>query len=222
MKIDVIDWDSQLSKEMNQPYFKQLIKFVEKERQTKTIFPPENEVFTAFKLTPLSEVKVVILGQDPYHGNSQAHGLSFSVKQGIKLPPSLKNIFIELNNDLGIEIPKHGNLSNWGKQGVLMLNAVLTVEKSKPNSHKDKGWEMFTDAVIRLISEKQTHVVFVLWGRYAQKKINLINQNKHTIIQSPHPSPFSARSGFFDSKPFSKINLALKKQQQTEIDWSLN
>lgn len=222
MKIDVIDWDSQLSKEMNQPYFKQLIKFVEKERQTKTIFPPENEVFTAFKLTPLSEVKVVILGQDPYHGNSQAHGLSFSVKQGIKLPPSLKNIFIELNNDLSIEIPKHGNLSNWGKQGVLMLNAVLTVEKSKPNSHKDKGWEMFTDAVIRLISEKQAHVVFVLWGRYAQKKINLINQNKHTIIQSPHPSPFSARSGFFDSKPFSKINLALKKQQQTEIDWSLN
>lgn len=216
------DWQEKLTTEMNQPYFKQLIKFVEKERQTKTIFPPENEVFTAFELTPLNQVKVVILGQDPYHGYNQAHGLSFSVKSGVKLPPSLQNIFIELHDDLGIEISKHGNLSAWANQGVLMLNAVLTVEAHKANSHKDKGWETFTDAVIRLVSENRPHCIFVLWGRYAQNKIHLIDVNKHKIIQSPHPSPFSAKSGFFGSKPFSQINLALKQLGETEINWSLN
>jgi uracil-DNA glycosylase len=221
MLFNLGDWQEKLTTEMNQPYFKQLIKFVDEERKSKTIFPPENEVFTAFELTPLKDVKVVILGQDPYHGYNQAHGLSFSVKSGVALPPSLRNIFIELHDDLGIEISKHGNLSAWAKQGVLMLNAVLTVEAHKANSHKDKGWETFTDTVIRLVSENRPHCIFVLWGRYAQNKIHLIDVNKHKIIQSPHPSPFSAKSGFFGSKPFSQINLVLKEAGETEINWRL-
>ena len=215
-------WENALQAEINKPYFPELLEFVQQERQNKQIYPPEQEVFTAFKLTPLEEVKVVILGQDPYHGKGQAHGLSFSVKQGVSLPPSLKNIFQELKTDLGIPIPQQGNLSPWANQGVLMLNAVLTVQASKPNSHKDKGWENFTDAVIKVVSEQRPHVVFVLWGRYAQNKAKLINQPKHTIIKSPHPSPFSANKGFFSSRPFSQVNNALSQANQQPINWSLS
>ena len=214
-------WQTQLKPEINQPYFKLLAQFVQEERAKNTIFPPENEIFTAFKLTPFNQVKVVILGQDPYHNYNQAHGLSFSVKKGVNLPPSLRNIFLELKDDLGIPISKDGDLSYWATQGVLMLNAVLTVRSHEANSHKDKGWERFTDAVIKIISENRPHVVFVLWGAYAQKKASLIDHNKHTIIKSVHPSPFSAHKGFFGSKPFSQINSALKKSGQTEIDWNL-
>jgi uracil-DNA glycosylase len=214
-------WQTELKSEINQTYFKLLAKFIKEEREKYQIFPPENEIFTAFKLTPFNQVKVVILGQDPYHDHNQAHGLSFSVKKGIPLPPSLCNIFIELKNDLGIPISNDGDLSGWATQGVLMLNAVLTVRSHQANSHKDKGWERFTDAVIRIISENRPHVVFVLWGLYAQKKASLINDRKHTMIKSAHPSPFSAHKGFFGSKPFSQINLALKESGQTEIDWNL-
>jgi uracil-DNA glycosylase len=214
-------WQTELKSEINQPYFKYLAKFIKEERAKYQIFPPENEIFTAFKLTPFNQVKVVILGQDPYHNNNQAHGLSFSVKKGVKLPPSLQNIFIELKDDLGIPLANNGDLSSWATQGVLMLNAVLTVRAHQANSHKNLGWETFTDAVIRILSEQRPHVVFVLWGLYAHKKASLINQHKHTIIKSAHPSPFSAHKGFFGSKPFSQINLALKKSGQTEIDWNL-
>lgn len=222
MDINQIEnWHQKLKSETNQAYFKLLTKFIDQEREKYDIFPPENEVFTAFKLTPFDEVKVVILGQDPYHGKGQAHGLSFSVQNGVKIPPSLRNMLIELKQDLGIPISDHGNLSAWANQGVLMLNAVLTVRSRQANSHKNKGWETFTDAVIKLISSDRPHVVFVLWGLYAQKKESLIDTNKHTIIKSPHPSPFSANKGFFGSKPFSKINSALKQSEQTEIDWNL-
>ncbi|MBR8827821.1 MAG: uracil-DNA glycosylase [Gomphosphaeria aponina SAG 52.96 = DSM 107014] len=214
-------WRSILDPEMNQSYFKSLLEFVAQERQTGQVFPPADEVFTAFSLTPFHEVKVVILGQDPYHDYGQAHGLSFSVKKGVKLPPSLQNIFKELQTDLGIPPSSHGNLSHWAGQGVLLLNAVLTVRAHQPNSHKDQGWERFTDAVIRTVSEQRPHVVFVLWGRYAQKKIKLIDLKKHTIIQSAHPSPFSAHNGFFSSLPFSKINAALSGAGESPIHWNL-
>lgn len=214
-------WQTQLQSEIDKPYFQHLLEFVGKEREKYQVFPPENELFSAFKLTPFDQVKVVILGQDPYHNYNQANGLSFSVKKGVLLPPSLRNIFIELKNDLGIPICNNGDLSYWANQGVLMLNAVLTVRSHQANSHKDQGWEIFTDAVINLISENRPHVVFVLWGLYAQKKLSLINQNKHTIIKSAHPSPFSVHKGFFGSKPFSKINLVLKHHGQTEINWNL-
>jgi|GEM_PF-116354 len=217
---DFTGWRPALQEELNQLYFKELLDFVAKERQTGQVFPPENELFTAFSLTPLDHVKVVILGQDPYHDDGQAHGLSFSVKEGVKLPPSLRNIFQELQNDLGVT-SNNSNLSSWARQGVLLLNTVLTVRAHTPNSHKDKGWERFTDTVIRTISNQRPHVVFVLWGRYAQKKIKLIDKSKHTIIQSAHPSPLSARHGFFDSKPFSQINAALCSAGDTEIDWSI-
>lgn len=214
-------WLDKLQPQFEQIYFKLLLDFVEQERASHEVFPAAEEVFTAFELTPLAHVKVLILGQDPYHDNNQAHGLSFSVKKGVPVPPSLRNIFQELNTDLGVPVAKTGDLSSWARQGVLLLNAVLTVRAHQPNSHKDKGWEQFTDAVIRLVSDECPHVVFVLWGRYAQKKEKLIDTQKHTIIKSAHPSPFSAANGFFGTSPFSKINEALEQAQQEAIDWSL-
>ncbi|MEA5571844.1 uracil-DNA glycosylase [Calothrix sp. UHCC 0171] len=214
-------WHSILAEEFAKAYFRQLQDFLVEERQTQTIYPPEADVFSAFELTPYEEVKVLLLGQDPYHGQNQAHGLCFSVRPGIKPPRSLMNIYKELQADLGCSIPESGYLVNWAKQGVLMLNAVLTVRSHEPNSHKNKGWEQFTDAVISKINDKSDPVVFILWGGYAQKKIKLIDTTRHTVIQSAHPSPLSARNGFFGSKPFSAVNQALLLHNQPEIDWEI-
>ncbi|WP_310482158.1 uracil-DNA glycosylase [Chamaesiphon sp. VAR_48_metabat_403] len=223
MSVPIISnsWQQVLAAEFELPYFQKLQDFTIGERQTQTIFPPAGDVFSAFELTPYENVKVLILGQDPYHDDNQAHGLCFSVKPGIKTPPSLVNIYKELHTDIGLEIPKHGYLVNWAEQGILMLNAVLTVRAHTPNSHKDKGWETFTDAVIRKVSDKPDPVVFVLWGAYAQKKLKLIDTTKHSVIQSAHPSPLSARNGFFGSKPFSAINTALESYRQPKINWQL-
>jgi uracil-DNA glycosylase len=194
---------------------------VDTERRPHTIYPPEDEVFTAFRLTPLKEARVLILGQDPYHGPGQAHGLAFSVRPGVRPPPSLANIFKELKSDLGCRIPNNGSLVPWAQQGVMLLNAVLTVREGQPNSHKGKGWERFTDAVIRLLAAREEPVVFVLWGSYAIKKAGLIDTTRHTIVQSVHPSPLSARRGFFGSRPFSQINAALTASGQAPIDWQI-
>lgn len=212
-------WDNVLSSEYNEEYFKNLIDFIKEEYKSKTIYPPQNKVFNAFRYTDYDNVKVVILGQDPYHGPNQAEGLSFSVSNEVLKPPSLKNIFKELESDLGIPFPKKNSLIPWSKQGVLLLNAVLTVEEHKPTSHKDRGWEIFTDNVIKKLNQKETPIVFILWGAYARSKKNLITNPKHLVIESAHPSPFSARNGFFDSKPFSKTNDFLKKNGIIEIDW---
>lgn len=185
------------------------------------IYPPLTEVFNAFEKCSFENTKVVILGQDPYHGKGQANGLSFSVAKNMKIPPSLRNIFKELKEDVGVEYPGHGDLASWAEQGVLLLNATLTVEEGKPGSHQKMGWEDFTDAVIQGISKNKSHVVFMLWGAFAQQKEGLINTEKHCIIKSPHPSPFSARRGFFGSKPFSKTNTYLSENQQGKIDWNL-
>ncbi|MDQ3816025.1 MAG: uracil-DNA glycosylase, partial [Armatimonadota bacterium] len=190
-------WQPIVGDERQTSYFKKLEQFLDAERQEHTIYPPQNEIFTALDLTPYDEVKVFILGQDPYHGEGQAHGLAFSVRPGVPPPPSLLNIFRELRNDLGCRIPNNGYLVPWAKQGVLLLNAVLTVRANSPNSHKNKGWEKFTDEVIRQVNEKDDPIVFVLWGGYAAKKLSLIDTERHTIIRSAHPSPLSARSGFF-------------------------
>ncbi|MEO7717834.1 MAG: uracil-DNA glycosylase [Capsulimonas sp.] len=214
-------WRESLAGEFEKPYFHKLTEFVDAQRAEHSVFPPEPEVFSALKLTPLDDVKVMILGQDPYHDDGQAHGLCFSVRPGIKPPPSLVNIFKELKSELDIPIPDNGYLVPWAEQGVLLVNAVLTVRAHEANSHKNKGWETFTDTVIQTVSAKETPVVFVLWGAYAQKKVPLIDTNKHTIIQSAHPSPLSARSGFFGSKPFSKINDTLRANGRAEIDWRL-
>ena len=214
-------WDKILSEEYQKEYFKKLLDFVKNEYKTKTIYPKQNEVFNAFRYTDFNDVKVVILGQDPYHGPNQAEGLSFSVSNNVLKPPSLQNIFKELESDLGIPFPKSNSLKPWARQGILLLNAVLTVEEHKPTSHKDKGWEMFTDNVIKKINEKEEPVVFILWGAYARNKKSLITNPKHLIIESAHPSPFSARNGFFGSKPFSKTNSFLKKNGIKEIDWSV-
>ena len=214
-------WDKILSEEYQKEYFKKLLDFVKNEYKTKTIYPKQNEVFNAFRYTDFNDVKVVILGQDPYHGPNQAEGLSFSVSNSVLKPPSLQNIFKELESDLGIPFPKSNSLKPWARQGILLLNAVLTVEEHKPTSHKDKGWEMFTDNVINKINEKEEPVVFILWGAYARNKKSLITNPKHLIIESAHPSPFSARNGFFGSKPFSKTNSFLKKNGIKEIDWSV-
>ena len=212
-------WDVLLKEEYQKDYFKKLLDFIKEEYKNKTIYPKQNEVFNAFRYTDFKNVKVVILGQDPYHGPNQAEGLSFSVKDEVLKPPSLQNIFKELESDIGIPFPKHNSLKPWAKQGVLLLNAVLTVEEHKPTSHKDKGWETFTDDVIKIMNEKKEPVVFILWGSYARAKKALITNPKHLIIESAHPSPFSARNGFFGSKPFSKTNEFLKKNGIKEIDW---
>lgn len=216
------DWNAALSAETEKPYFAELTAFVDAQRAAHAVFPAENDVFNALKLTPLEKVKVFILGQDPYHDDNQAHGLAFSVQPGIKPPPSLRNMMKELKDDLGIETTKNnGHLVPWAEQGVLLLNTVLTVRAHEPASHKGQGWETFTDAVIRAVSNKKEPVVFVLWGAHAQKKRALIDEKRHTIIASAHPSPLSANAGFFGSKPYSKINSALEAAGHSPIEWSL-
>ena len=216
------DWDEFLSSVWNSPGYKKFMSIIDKKYSETTCFPEYNDIFNALKLTPYSKVKVVILGQDPYHGTGEAHGLSFSVKDDIKKPPSLKNIFKELHDDLGYPEPKSGNLEKWAKEGVLLLNSVLTVEKDKAASHKDLGWEILTDHIIKLLNMKETPIVFILWGNFAKKKKVYITNKKHLIIESPHPSPFSAYTGFFGSKPFSKTNNFLIKNNIEPIDFNLN
>lgn len=215
------DWDLILKDEINKEYFINLLDFIKKEYQEKTIYPKQTEIFKAFRNTSYKNTKVVILGQDPYHGKNQAEGLSFSVKVGIQKPPSLQNIFKELNSDLNLPIPEHGSLVSWTEKGVLLLNTVLTVEANKPASHKDLGWEKFTDEVIKKINEKDTPVVFILWGSFARSKKSLITNPIHYIIESPHPSPFSAYNGFFGSKPFSKTNNFLISKGLKPINWEI-
>lgn len=188
----------------------------------KNVLPPKQCMFKALELTPLESIKVVILGQDPYHGKGEANGLAFSVNKGIRIPPSLKNIYKELNSDLGIEIPSHGDLTQWAQEGVLLLNSILTVQEDKPASHRDIGWQQYTDLLISQISKEKEHVVFILWGKYAQSKIPLIDQSKHLIISSSHPSPFSANKGFLGSKPFSRCNNWLKQNNISQIDWRIH
>jgi len=214
-------WKQELTDEFNSEYFIELKKFLIEEKKKYKIYPPGPDIFSAFNYTTFDNVKVVIIGQDPYHGQGQANGLCFSVKDGIRKPPSLKNIFKELNNDLGYNIPDNGNLEKWARQGILLLNATLTVRASQAGSHQNKGWENFTDAAIKKLSDKKQQLVFILWGNFAQAKQALIDTSKHYIIKSPHPSPFSADRGFFGSKPFSKTNEYLKETGQKQIDWRL-
>jgi uracil-DNA glycosylase len=215
-------WKQYLLPEFQQDYMQTLREFLVQQKQAgKVIFPQGDEYFNAFNLTPFDQVKVVILGQDPYHGPGQAHGLCFSVRQGVALPPSLKNIYKEIHADLGLPIPKHGCLTHWAEQGVLLLNSVLTVEQSKAAAHQGKGWEQFTDAVIRELNEKREGIVFMLWGSYAQKKGQFIDQNKHCVLKAPHPSPLSAHRGFLGCKHFSKANAYLQSKGLDPIDWSV-
>lgn len=216
------DWAPLLEEEFEKPYYQQLRKVLQEEYETKVIYPEQQDIYNALHFTPFKDTKVVIIGQDPYHGPGQAHGLSFSVKPGVGIPPSLKNIYKELQADLGCSIPNHGYLVDWTKQGVLLLNAVLTVRAGIPNSHKALGWETFTDKVIETLNQRETPVVFILWGRFAQQKQQLITSDKHHIIKSPHPSPFSANKGFFDSKPFSQTNAFLREIGSKEIDWQIS
>ena len=214
-------WNTILQRELEQPYFKALEAFVANERATKTIYPPQEQVFAAFEALDFKDIKVVILGQDPYHGEFQANGLAFSVHQGVKFPPSLKNIFKELEDDLGIKNLHNGDLSHWAKQGVLLLNATLTVEAAKAGSHQKKGWETFTDKVIEEVATQLDHIVFILWGSYAQKKGKMIDRTKHFVIETAHPSPLSVYRGFYGSKPFSKINDYLVEVGREPIDWKI-
>ncbi|SFE12692.1 Uracil-DNA glycosylase [Paenibacillus algorifonticola] len=215
------DWAATLQAEFEQPYFKKLEAFLTEQYQTKTVYPKQENVFNALNYTSYEGTRVVILGQDPYHGEGQAHGLSFSVQPGVAVPRSLGNIYKELHADLGCPIPTHGSLRVWAEQGVLLLNTVLTVEAAAANSHKKKGWENFTDRIITALNERERPVVFILWGNPAQKKLELIDTDKHKIITSVHPSPLSARGGFFGSKPFSQANAYLKELGEREIDWSI-
>lgn len=212
-------WKSHLSAEFEKAYFLQLIEFVKAEYLQNTVYPPGKEIFRAFDKCEFEQIKVVIIGQDPYHGPGQANGLCFSVRDGVRMPPSLVNIFKEINKDLGKPIPTSGDLERWANQGVLLLNATLTVRNSTPGSHQNKGWETFTDAVIKTISDQKENLVFLLWGAYAQKKGEVIDRNKHLVLMSPHPSPFSADRGFFGCKHFSKANAYLKSKGLDEIDW---
>ena len=212
-------WKEKLDQEFSKDYFTTLVKFVKEEYQSNKVFPPGKLIFNALEHCSFEMVKVVIIGQDPYHGPGQANGLCFSVNDGIKMPPSLVNIFKEIKSDLGKEFPPSGNLERWADQGVLLLNATLTVRASSPGSHQNKGWEQFTDAVISKISEEKTGVVFLLWGAYAQRKGEVIDKLKHLVLKSAHPSPFSAERGFFGCKHFSKTNTWLKEQGKSEIDW---
>lgn len=214
-------WKMALWNEFQTESFKELKAFLLQERSQFEVYPPGPEIFNAFLFTPLEKVKVVILGQDPYHGMGQAHGLCFSVPHGIKPPPSLVNIFKEIHDDLAYEIPGHGNLEAWARQGVMLLNATLTVRASNAGSHQKKGWEAFTDSVIKVISKEQDHVVFILWGRYAQAKVTLIDNTKHLVLTAAHPSPFSAYNGFFGCKHFSKTNAYLRNCGLDEVDWKL-
>ncbi|GIN86700.1 uracil-DNA glycosylase [Heyndrickxia sporothermodurans] len=215
------DWAPLLEGEFKKPYYQHLRQTLLQEYQTGVIYPDQDDIYNALHLTSFHETKAVIIGQDPYHGPGQAHGLSFSVKPGVRIPPSLKNIYKELQNDLGCYIPDNGYLVKWAEQGVLMLNATLTVRKGTPNSHKDLGWETFTDKVIETLNQRKTPVVFILWGNFAQKKQQLITSPQHFIIKSPHPSPFSANRGFFGSRPFSQVNEILREIGIQEIDWQI-
>jgi uracil-DNA glycosylase len=215
------DWNPVLRGEFGKPYWPELQSFVAAERARHTVYPPEDEVFAALHLTPYAETRVLILGQDPYHGPRQAHGLCFSVRHGVRIPPSLANIHLELRDDVGITPPDHGNLEPWAHQGVLLLNATLTVRAGQAASHQGRGWETFTDQVIRTVSAKDEPVVFVLWGSYARRKKALIDTSRHTIIESAHPSPLSAHNGFFGSRPFSRSNAALSAAGLDPVDWRL-
>ncbi len=217
-----ITWTHKLGHEKDKAYFKTLMSFLQKERSSgKVIYPPHNQVFAAFANTEYEKIKVVIIGQDPYHGANQANGLAFSVNKGIPFPPSLKNIFSEIESDLGFPIPSHGDLSHWSNQGVLLLNSVLTVESSKANSHQGMGWETFTDEVIQALSASPQPIAFLLWGAYAQKKAAAIDTSRHAIFKSPHPSPLSAHRGFFGCKHFSRANEWLIQQGKSPIDWQI-
>ena len=212
-------WKGKLVEEFGKPYFQQLAQFVREEYQKFTIYPPGGKIFNAFDKCPFDKAKVVILGQDPYHGPGQANGLSFSVNDGVALPPSLQNIYKELKSDLGVEPPASGNLERWAQQGVLLLNATLTVRQGSAGSHQGKGWEEFTDAVLRILSERREGLVFILWGAYAKRKGALIDRSKHYVIESAHPSPLSAASGFLGSRPFSKANKYLEEKGMKPIEW---
>ena len=215
------DWLSPLKPEFSKPYYAKLYKKVMEEYRTRLIFPPANDIFNAFELTPLNEVKAVILGQDPYHGDGQAHGLCFSVKPDVDIPPSLVNIYQELHDDLGCYITNNGYLTKWAKQGVLLLNTVLTVRAHQANSHRGIGWEEFTNAAIRVLNEQDRPIVFILWGRPAQMKKSMLTNPKHLILEAPHPSPLSAYRGFFGSRPFSRTNEFLEQNGLTPIDWQI-
>ena len=216
------EWDSILGDEYKKDYFKKLVKDIRYEYQTHTCYPKASDVFNSMKYTPYSKIKVVIIGQDPYHGEGEAHGLSFSVLPGVKMPPSLVNIYKELHDDLGYDMPSSGCLVKWAKEGVLLLNSILTVEKDKPLSHKKYNWETFTDAIIKKINEKETPVVFILWGNYAKSKAKLITNKNHLVLTSSHPSPFSCNYGFFGSKPFSKTNNFLISKKISPVDFYLD
>ena len=215
------NWDIVLNDVYHEPYFINIVKFVNQIYKEKIVFPPKTKILKALTTTDYNDVKVVILGQDPYHGVGEANGLAFSVSDGIKLPPSLRNIYKELHDDLGIPISNKGNLECWAKEGVLLLNAVLTVEKDKPASHKNVGWGTFTDTIIQKLNEKETPIVFILWGAFARSKKKYITNPKHLVIESPHPSPFSASYGFFGSKPFSRTNNFLIQNHIPPIDWTV-
>ncbi|MEO6570907.1 MAG: uracil-DNA glycosylase [Ilumatobacteraceae bacterium] len=215
------DWNPILRGEFQQPYWQELQQFVAEERRQGPVYPPHDDVFAALHLTPYADVRVMILGQDPYHGPGQAHGLCFSVRHGVRVPPSLANIHKELIDDVGVPPPAHGNLEAWARQGVLLLNATLTVRGGQAASHQGKGWETFTDRVIGSVSDKPDHVVFVLWGASARKKRALIDTSRHTVIESPHPSPLSAHQGFFGTSPFSRANEALVAHGRQPVDWTL-
>ncbi len=215
------EWAKALKPEFGKPYYAELYKTVGEEYRTKQIFPPAKDIFNAFQFAPLDEVKVVILGQDPYHGEGQANGLAFSVHPGIKVPPSLVNIYAELHDDLGCDIPDNGDLTKWAKQGVMLLNTVLTVRAHQANSHRGIGWETFTDAAIRVLADQDRPLVFILWGTPARKKKALIQNPKHLVLESPHPSPLSAYHGFFGSRPFSKTNAYLEQNGLTPVDWQI-
>lgn len=212
-------WKELLEDEFEKPYFEDLVAFIKQEYQTQRVYPPGRQIFAAFDYCNWDKLKVVIIGQDPYHGAGQANGLCFSVAEGVRIPPSLQNIFKELQNDVGKEIPKSGNLEDWAKQGVLMLNATLTVRANNAGSHQNKGWEQFTDAVIKKISEQKENIVFLLWGAYAQKKGTVIDRGKHLVLESAHPSPFAAHRGFFGNKHFSQTNAYLEGKSKSLISW---
>lgn len=221
MRIEDKEWYDVLEEEFSKDYYINLMKFVEEEYRTNTVFPPREEVFNAFKYTPLSKVKCVIFGQDPYHNDGQAHGLAFSVNENIDIPPSLVNIYKEIQEDLGIEIPNHGSLVKWAKEGVLLLNTVLSVRAHEPNSHKNRGWEKFSDKIVEILNKQDRPIVYMLWGKPAQTKMKKLNNSKHLVLTAPHPSPLSAYRGFFGCKHFSKANEFLEKNNITPIDWRI-